>query len=306
MRLLITQIGFGTGTTWFKQDGKGPLNRDLIQVLKTAISSGFTHIDTAEAYGTEEEVGIAIKESNIPRHKLFVTTKVLDSIGDIESAIKNSLHKLQLDYVDMYGLPKSPPFCRLMEGKTDLTIARYMIHTPYWTTDESKLQDAWKKMEGVHRSGKAKAIGVSNYLRPHVEATLAVASIVPAVNQIEFHPYLQRSDDYIPWLRSKGIQVSAFKPLTPVASAAGGPLDVVVERISKRHGVSVNSVLLRWQVQKKVVPITTTERENRLNEYMEATRFELSEEEIAEISSVGLTHHFRNWGKDFFAPDDRT
>lgn len=193
-----------------------------------------------------------------------------------------------------------------MKDRIDLTLARYMIHSPYWTTDELKLQDAWKKMEGVNRSGKAKDIGVSNYLRPHVEATLAVASIVPAVNQIEFHPYLQRSGDYIPWLRSKGIQVSAFKPLTPVASAAGGPLDAVVERISKRHGVSVNSVLLRWQVQKGVVPITTTGRENRLNEYLEAVQYELTEEEVDEISSVGLTHHFRNWGKDRFAPDDRT
>lgn len=101
VRLLIKQIGFGTGTKWFKQDGKGPLNQDLIRVLKAAISSGFTHIDTAEAYGTEEEVGIAIKESNVPRHKLFVTTKVLESIGDIDSAINKSLHKLQLDYVDM-------------------------------------------------------------------------------------------------------------------------------------------------------------------------------------------------------------
>lgn len=181
-----------------------------------------------------------------------------------------------------------------------------MIHSPYWTDDTSKLQDAWKKMEGVHHAGKAKAIGVSNYLRPHVEATLAVASIVPAVNQIEFHPYLQRADNYVPWLQNKGIQVSGFKPLTPITAAAGGPLDIVVERISKTHGVSVDSVLLRWQVQKKVIPVTTTGKESRLKEYLEAAQFELTEEELNEITAVGLTHHFRNWGRKRFAPDDRT
>lgn len=101
-------------------------------------------------------------------------------------------------------------------------------------------------MEAVHSSARARAIGVSNYLRPHIEATLSVAEIVPAVNQIEFHPYLQRNDDYIPWLRRKGIQMSSSKPLIPSTATAGGPLDTVVETISKRYGLSGESVLLRW------------------------------------------------------------
>lgn len=116
-------------------------------------------------------------------------------------------------------------------------------------------------MEAVHSSARTRAIGVSNYLRPHMEATLAAANIVPAVNQIEFHPYLQRADDYIPWLRSQSIQVSGSKPLTPTTAAAGSPLNIVVESISKRHGVSGESVPVRWQVQKNVIPITTTEWE---------------------------------------------
>ncbi len=181
-----------------------------------------------------------------------------------------------------------------------------MIHSPYWTTDESKLQEAWKSMEAVQRSGKAKSIGVSNYLRQHIEATLKVATIVPAVNQIEFHPYLQRANQYVPWLQNQGICVSGFKPLTPITAAAGGPLDAVVEKISKAHGVSIDSVLLRWQVQNKVIPITTTAKPSRLDEYWEATQFELSESEMDEITAVGLTHHFRNWGRNRFTPDDRT
>lgn len=110
VRLLITQIGFGTGTKWYKRNGQGPLNQDLIQVLQAAISSGFTHFDTAETYGTEEEVGIVIKESNIPREEFLVTTKVLDSVGDIDSVINNSLRKLQLGYVDLYQSSSPLPF----------------------------------------------------------------------------------------------------------------------------------------------------------------------------------------------------
>lgn len=161
-----------------------------------------------------------------------------------------------------------------MKDKYGLTIGRYMIHSSYWTDDISELQDTWKKMEAVYSSGRVRAIGVSNYLRPRMDATLAVANIVPAVNQIEFHPYLQQADDYIPWLQNKGIQVSGFKPLTPTTAAVGGPLDAVVERISKRHGVLGESILLRWEVQGNVIPIRTTERESRLIKYLEASQYE--------------------------------
>lgn len=128
VRLLITQIGFGTRTKWYKEDGQGSLNQDLIQVLKAAIWSGSTHTDTAEA---EKEVDIAIKESNIPRKELFVTTKVLDCVGDTDSAINNSPRKLQLDYVDLYQTLSLLPFPHLMKNKSDLTTGRYMIHSPY-------------------------------------------------------------------------------------------------------------------------------------------------------------------------------
>jgi diketogulonate reductase-like aldo/keto reductase len=95
------QIGFGTGTAWFKEDPNEPFNRDLVDILKAAIKHGFRHIDGAEAYGTEEEIGVAIKESGVPRDQLFVTTKVLDGLNDIPTAVKASLAKLQLDSVDL-------------------------------------------------------------------------------------------------------------------------------------------------------------------------------------------------------------
>ena len=90
------QIGFGTGTAWYKEDPNAPFNRDLIEILKAAIKQGFRHIDGSDAYGTEEEIGVAIKESAVPREELFVTTKVLEGIHDVLAAIKTSLAKLQL------------------------------------------------------------------------------------------------------------------------------------------------------------------------------------------------------------------
>jgi diketogulonate reductase-like aldo/keto reductase len=161
-------------------------------------------------------------------------------------------------------------------------------------------------MEKLQEAGKAKSIGVSNYLRPHLEATLKTAKVVPAVNQIEFHPYLQRANDYVPWMKSKGIRVEALKPMVPVTLAKSGPLDGNLAEIAQNHNVPVDSVLLRWQMQQGVVPITISRHAARLDEYGAATTFEVTNGEMETVTSIGLTHHYRAWGMDRFAPDDRT
>ena len=133
---------------------------------------GYTHLDGAEIYKTETELGRAIKESGVARSKLFVTGKVQSNAADIPSALKTSLKKLGIDQVDLY-----------------------LIHSPF-ILGETKAdhQAAWRAMEEVQAAGLAKSIGVSNFLPEHLDGLLETAKVVPAINQIEFHAYLQHPD----------------------------------------------------------------------------------------------------------------
>ncbi|THV47034.1 hypothetical protein BGAL_0340g00040 [Botrytis galanthina] len=281
--LTAVKIAFGTGTAWYKEDPEEPLNRDLVDILKAAIERGFRHIDASDAYGTEEEVGVAIKECGLPREEILVTTKVFEGVYDIPTSIQSSLTKLQLDYVDLY-----------------------LLHSPYLAKKPSDLQQIWLSMEQVKVSGKAKSIGVSNHQRPHIEEILKVATIIPALNQLEFHPYLQRAHDYLPWMRSHGIEVASFNGLTPITKARPGPLDDILTEIAARHQVPENAVLISWQTAQSVVATTTTTKVGRLEDYVAAVQLKLSREEQEKITQVGLTHHFRAWAPDRFDPDDRS
>jgi diketogulonate reductase-like aldo/keto reductase len=170
----------------------------------------------------------------------------------------------------------------------------------------SDLQDIWLAMEQVKKSGKAKSIGVSNHQRPHLEEILKVATIIPALNQLEFHPYLQRAHNFLPWMREKGIEVASFNGLTPITKARPGPLDDLLAAIAKKHDVTESAVLIKWQINQNVVATTTTTKLGRLSEYLRAIDLKLSAEEQEEITQIGLSHHFRAWAPDRFEPDDRS
>jgi len=277
-------LAYGTGTAWFKRGDESQIDRDLVEGIKVAIGLGYYHLDGAEVYKTEPELGLAIKESGIDRSKLFITTKVMQSIGDPEAALKTSLKKLQVDYVDLY-----------------------LIHAPYFADegrDAKKLQEAWASMEKLKDAGLTKSIGVSNYLIPHLEATLATAKVIPSTNQIEFHPYLQHSA-LLAYHKKHGIATAAYGPLTAVTKAKPGPVDDFFAALAKKYAVSEGEIALRWCIDQDIVAVTTSSKEQRLSDYLRAATFKLTPEEVRVIKEKGEEKHFRGFWQNKFTDDER-
>ncbi|KAF2205421.1 Aldo/keto reductase [Delitschia confertaspora ATCC 74209] len=278
----IPMLGYGTGTAWYKTGDEGKIDRAAVDALKTAIKLGYTHLDGAEMYQTEPELGLAIKESGVPREKLFVTTKVENNVRDIENALRTSLKKLQLDYVDLY-----------------------LIHSPFWAKSDAELQQAWGGMERVKELGLTKSIGVSNYLPQHLEATLQTAKTPPAINQIEFHPYLQHPK-LLEYHKAHNIATVAYAPLTAAIKAAPGPVDDFLSALTKKYAVSQAEICLRWCIDQDIVPITTSSKEQRLSDYLRCATFKLTPREIKEINERGQERHFRGFWTAHFSENDRS
>jgi len=280
----IPVIGYGLGTAQYKSDPSAPLERDIVDHTVTALGLRYYHLDGAEVYGNEEELGVAIKESGLPREKIYLTTKISGiKVQDTKAAFELSLKKLQVDYVD-----------------------QYLIHAPFFANgSEEALQKKWADLEEIHASGKAKSIGVSNFLQKDLEAILKTAKIVPAINQIEYHPYLQHGD-LVKWLKGKGIAVSAYGPLTAAVKASPGPLDATYKELAAKYGVTIGEIALRWVLDQGLVVLTTSGSADRLKGYLKVLTFKLTPEEIEKISTIGLQKHFRGFWKNKFADDDRS
>ncbi|KAL8773884.1 MAG: hypothetical protein Q9209_001314 [Squamulea sp. 1 TL-2023] len=286
MGILSLQLtNMKAGTAWYKSDSGSSIDRKLVDAIKTAIKLGYYHLDGAEVYNTESELGVAIKESKVSREKLFITTKVSTNINDISNAIDTSLKKLQLDYVDLY-----------------------LIHQPFFTSSDSDLQSAWAAMEKVKADGKAKSIGVSNYLLPHLTTTMKTATVTPSINQIEYHPYLQHGGSDGPllnYMKEHNIANSAYAPLTAITKAKPGPLDGLYADLAKKYYVSEGEIALRWCVDQDVVSITTSGKEERLSDYLRTMTFTLTPKEINEISQIGEKKHYRGFWRNKFSENDR-
>ncbi|KAI3394989.1 hypothetical protein diail_1878 [Diaporthe ilicicola] len=274
----IPVLGFGTGTSWYKPDRFSAFNSEMVTMAKDAIKAGYRHLDSAEGYGTEAELGQAIKESNVPREELFVVTKVAQTItegtiDDLSVALENSLKRLQLDYVDLY-----------------------LLHTPYLTGDkyvEEDVAKAWKLLEALQLSGKAKAIGVSNFRRKHIENLIKTAEIKPVVNQIQFNAYIQGAPEYAAWLQSQGIACESYMGLAPITWLKGMHLEDTLKQLASKYGVSESTVLIRWQLDQGVVVLNTTTKAERMKEYFAALELKLSDEDKEQITKIGQTKHVR-------------
>lgn len=235
-----------------------PSDAETESIVRSAIELGYRSIDTASIYRNERGVGQAIRSCGVPRGELFVTTKVWNDAmrqDCVETAFEDSLRRLGLDYVDLY-----------------------LLHWPI----PGKIVSSWRSLESLHRAGRIRAIGVSNFMLPHFEELLPRARIVPAINQIEYHPYLQ-SRPLVEFCRSNGIQMESWSPLMQ-----GGAIlqDPTIVSIARAHGKSVAQVILRWNLQGGVVTIPKTARTKRLSDNASIFDFELSESEMNSIIAL--------------------
>lgn len=247
----IPTIGFGTSLI---------TGEECIRIIKTSIEVGYRHIDTASAYKNEVEIGKAIKQSKVDRKELFITSKVWkDSMGydNTLKSFDNSLKNLDLDYIDLF-----------------------LIHWP--KNDNEKLNiDTWKALERLYKEGKVKAIGVSNFLKHHLEIILNNCDIVPAVNQIEFHPGLIRKDT-IDFCKEKNIVLEAWAPL-----GKGKMLNnEILLNIAKKYNKSVAQICLKWCLQNEVIPLPKSENLERMKQNLNLFDFEITIEDMNIINNM--------------------
>ncbi|MFF8563715.1 aldo/keto reductase [Streptomyces albidoflavus] len=247
----MPQLGFGV---WQVPDD------EAFTAVGAALDAGYRSIDTAAAYGNEEGTGKAIARSGIPREELFVTTKLWNSDHGYDAALRafdSSLEKLGLDHVDLY-----------------------LIHWPLPAKDTAV--DTYKALEKIYSEGRARAIGVSNFLPEHLERLIDATSIIPAVNQIELHPHLQQraAREYHD---EQGITTEAWSPL----GQGKGLLEVpAIVAIAQKHNVTPAQVVLRWHVQLGNVAIPKSVTPSRIVENIDIFSFELDQEDMAAIRAL--------------------
>lgn len=252
----IPVVGLGTYKST-EQEG--------IESVSAAISKGYSLIDTAAKYGNEEAVGKGIKASGVLREDIFLTNKLWRENLGYESTKKEfekSLKKLDLDYIDLY-----------------------LIHWPANAKNYENWQktnaDTWRAMEELQAEGKIKSIGVSNFFQEHLEALFQTAHVIPAINQIEFHPgYWQ--EELTAYCKKQNIVVESWSPL-----ARGKVFENnVLEAIAKKHNKSVSQVCLRWIIQHDVIVIPKSTSPERIQQNIALFDFELTPTEMEKINKL--------------------
>ncbi len=243
-------LGFGV----FQIPDPEECERSVYEALQT----GYRLIDTASAYMNEEAVGRAIKRSGVAREEVFITTKLWVSDAGYErakEAFERSLQRLQLNYLDLY-----------------------LIHQPY-----GDVYGAWRAMQDLYRAGRVRAIGVSNFYPDRLVDLIEHHEIVPAVNQIETHPYFQRTE-YQQLMRDLGVQIESWGPFAEGRNNFF--TDPTLSAIAAEHGKSVAQVALRWLIQRGVVAIPKSVRPERMVENLDVFDFQLTQDQMATIAGL--------------------
>jgi 2,5-diketo-D-gluconate reductase A len=247
----IPQLGFGVYQIPPEQTA---------EAVRTALEVGYRHIDTAEMYGNEAEVGQAVRESGVPREQVFVTSKLNNSFHRRDDALRafdGTMAALGLDQVDLF-----------------------LVHWPLPTIDVDYVE-TWKAMEEIYAGGRARAIGVSNFNPHHLRRLFAETEVRPAVDQIEVHPYLAQ-DDVRAFCKEHEIEVEAWSPI-----AQGKVLsDPVITRVAERYGRSPAQVVLRWHLQRGDIVFPKSVNRARMEENFALFDFSIDDEDMVELTAL--------------------
>ena len=246
----IPQLGLGVYQT--------PEGEQTVNSVLWALEAGYRHIDTAKVYGNEKSVGEGIKASGIARSQIFLTTKLWNDdirAGRIEEAFEESLDALETDYIDLY-----------------------LIHWP-----AAGFEAAWHEMEKLYKKGRIKAIGVSNFQKHHLEQLEKRAESMPAVNQIESHPYFN-NQELIEYCFRRDIAVEVWSPL----GGTGGNLlqDETLGKLAKKYGRTPAQIVLRWDIQRNVAVIPKSTHRERIISNKAIFDFELSDADMDAINGL--------------------
>ncbi|GAB3602105.1 aldo/keto reductase [Kineococcus gypseus] len=248
----IPQLGFGV----FQIDPA-----DTAQAVRTALEVGYRHIDTAEMYGNEKEVGQGLRDAGLAREDVWITSKLNNGFHEPDAArkaIDGSLAALDTDYLDLF-----------------------LIHWPLPTLYGGDYVSTWKVLEEAHADGRLRSIGVSNFQPSHLRRLRDEATVVPAVNQIEVHPYFTNEDAR----EASAAQQTAVEAWSPIAQGAvlGDP---VITEIAQRNGRSPAQVTLRWHVERGDIVFPKSSTPSRMEENFALFDFELTGEDVAAISAL--------------------
>jgi diketogulonate reductase-like aldo/keto reductase len=255
--IIIPQLGFGL---WRNADPK-----ECIVSVKAALAAGYTHIDGAQVYDNEKFVGQALQEAGVDRSKLFITTKIgTENLWwtDVIPSFKESLRKLQMDYVDLL-----------------------LIHFPVTERRDA----AWRRLEQIYAKGQAKAIGVSNYTVKHLKEMKTLYDITPAVNQVEMSVFLQQPE-LVEYCKANNIVVEAYTPLAEGLFFE----DPTLQAIAKKHSKSVPQIMLRWGIEYGVVVLTKSSHEKRIHDNLDIFDFSLDAKDMEKLKKLNRGYR-TNW-----------